>query len=183
MNRNTVLAGLAGLALAGFVVAEEDVQTRFDIQVKTDDGTEPVVIAFSSDDVDFDIMDLQVGENRSFIDDQGRTVFVTKQEDGLKLEVDGSAVEIPQFAGEHGLAIAHAGQHSDIDFEVKRDVRIEMLGDGGVTILSGKEIDEVTRQSIESILQSGGHEKVNFILAGEPGQHRIHKIIRKTESL
>ncbi len=180
MNRKTVFAGLAGLTLAGMAFADDEIQSRFDIVVKTDDGTDPTVIAFSSDDVDFDIMDMQVGENRSFVDDEGRTIFITKQEDGLKLEVDGKTVEIPQI-GQHELAFVH-GPH-DIDVDIQRDVQIETLGDGGVTIISGEEIGEATRQAIESILRSDGHENVNFIEAGEPGQHRIHKVIRKTESL
>ena len=145
--RLTLGLGLLALALPG--LADDGAETRYDVKIVTVDGDETVNVAFSSDDMGFDIAEMQVGENRSFTDDQGRNILVTREDSGFRLDVDGKTVEIPEIGGIHGMA--------DIDVDV--------------------DIDDATRQSIESVLRSAGYDdEVNFV--EESSAKKIEKVIR-----
>ncbi len=167
--RLTLGLGLLALALPG--LADDGAETRYDVKIVTVDGDETVNVAFSSDDMGFDIAEMQVGENRSFTDDQGRNILVTREDSGFRLDVDGKTVEIPEIGGIHGMA------DIDDDVDMDRQDRVERIGPEGITILSDRTIDDATRQSIESVLRSAGYDDaVNFV--EESSAKKIEKVIR-----
>lgn len=141
----------ATLLLCIPALAQESIEKH--IKIAIDDGSGPVEI-----DVDgagaFDPSDLQVGESRSIVDQDGRTVLFTRTADGLEVTIDGETIDLPAMHG------AHAAQHGG-----NMDVRVmRMHGSGGpggdaITILSGKPLDESVKETIRSALVSAGETR------------------------
>jgi len=173
--------GMVSLALAG-----EESKTKIAIEVIGDGGDGDVHIAFNSDDSDFNLHEMQEGENRSIVDESGRTILVTRKADGFTFEVDGKTIEMPLFDGEHHGAVFIGGEHAET-------VDVQVIGDAtwvsdddmpGTMIMSAKPIDEATQQAIESLLQSAGHgDKVHFVDHDGPhaGPHQVKVIKKKVE--
>lgn len=173
-----VTLGLAAAALAG-----EDVKTKMTIAVVDDDGDGEVRFELNSDDLGFDLHDMQEGENRSIVDESGRTILITREADGFSFNVDGKTIKMPLFNGRHhGSVWIDGDDFGDFDVRVIRDAHFETAGVmDGVTIISGKPIDEATQQAIKSLLESSGHsDRVNFIDRDRVhgGAHKI-KVIEK----
>ncbi|MEM9333614.1 MAG: hypothetical protein AAGA33_02085 [Pseudomonadota bacterium] len=174
-RRLTLAMGLLAFAIPA--LANDDIKTEFDVKIVAIDGDDPVNIAFSSDSIDFDPMNLQIGENRSFTDDQGRNILVSRDETGFQFNIDGKTIELPAF--DEVIDVA------DIDINVDTDSRVvvERIGGGdGITILSSEAIDDATRQSIEAILQSAGYDDaVHFV--DDATMKKVHKVIRVEKAL
>lgn len=150
---------IAALGLVGVAIAGDDAKTRIAIKASVDGSDENVHFAFSSGDAGIDLHDMQVGENRSIVDESGKTVLVTRTEEGFSFDIDGKTIEMPAFDGDH------------MD---------------GVMIMSGKPVDDATQQAIRSLLEAAGHgSDVSFIdhesHHGDGPQHV--KVIRKTVEL
>ena len=60
------------LLLSGFAVAGETEHVRMKFEINDEDGN---VVSIDSDTMDFDMTEMQVGENRSFVDDAGRNAI------------------------------------------------------------------------------------------------------------
>ena len=140
---------------------------------------------FRSDD--FDLNEMQEGEIRSVVDDAGRSVLITREADGMKIEVDGKTIHMPLFGGgfEH-----HAGAMAG-NFDLQMFAHEGLAPAGGaddITIISGKPLDGSTQESIKSVLLSAGHDgDVRFVdksvsfggaLGNPHGDHHI-KFVRK----
>lgn len=146
------------LVLASSVAVAGDAR-KMDIKVIVDDTND--VYEFSSDDLQFDMFSMQVGENRAFVDQQGRNGLITRSESGFTLEVAGKTIDLPTPSAMHDM-------HNLVDLaDVDVDVMHEMafVGEqGGNVVVTEKAVDEATRQSIESLLESAGHKGgVEFI--------------------
>lgn len=128
-----------------------------------DDGETRIVL--DSDDLGFNLHDLQLGENRSIVDKEGRTILITRTEEGFTFDVDGKTISMPAFDSLDGEQVwINKGDHSsDLD---------------GVMIFSGEEIDAATQQIIRSALESTGHSNVRFVGGDEGGQRHV-RIIKK----
>lgn len=167
---------------------------KMKVEVITDDGTEPTYLVLDSDDLGFNLQDMQVGENQSIVDKEGRPVLISRNEKGFVFDIDGKQVEVPAFDGPHDgnhvvkkLAFA---PDVDVDVQVIGDdlerhvvvARHAMMQEEGVMIMSGKEIDDATQQIIRDALQATGHENVTFAdgFAGE--SHQV-KVIKKVVEL
>ncbi len=131
--------------------------------IAIDDGTEDGQVFINVDDAQdaIDIDKLQVGESRSIVDEQGRSILLTKTETGLDLNVDGRVIALPSY--DDGQAdLEAAAVHPDSDVKIERRIRIERTIDGGdldddtVTIISNGVIDDATKEQIRSILSSSG---------------------------
>ena len=115
------------------------------------------------------------------LDDSGRSILITREADGYKIDVDGKTIDLPLFDGKHG-AMWFDGDH-DVNFDVSmvhdRAMMMDHDGMNGVTIISSNEIDTVTQETIKSLLMSTGHEgDVKFIGDGSGGLHKAF-VIRK----
>jgi len=177
----TLLATLlfAAIAYAG----DKDHQTM-EIMVVSDDGGGETHLTLDSDDLDLNLHDMQVGENRSIVDKEGRSILVTRVEDGYSFDVDGKTIDMPLF-GAHGEAMSWTvdGEHDgNVDVRVMHGgmhppmPHKGMMAEEGVMIISGKEIDAATQQIIRTALEAAGHENVHFAGGKDGGPHQLHMI-------
>ena len=114
-----------------------------------DDGNG--AIEFSSDDLDFDLFDMQIGENRSIIDKNGQSLLISRTEQGFELETDGETIRIP----DPGRVHATGAYGSDVDVMHKK-VMIKDAGEADAIIVTRKAIDAETQTQIRSLLESAG---------------------------
>ena len=185
----------AAFVFAAVSLAEEEKRTE--IRIAVDDGADGphAVYSWSGADMGVDMHEMQEGETRSFVDDAGRSVLITREADGMKLEVDGKTMHLPLFYGEFehvamasptSAAFVEAGE---FDVQVMGDVsRISAHGPSGVTIITDEPLDASTRESIKAVLLSVGRDdevrfvdkskSVHGVVLRSGGEHEV-KIVRK----
>ncbi len=183
-NLKTIASTVAVLCFAAASFASEEVKTKMHIELIDDNNDGAFRIELDSDELGFNLHDMQVGENRSVIDKSGRSILVTREENGFVFNVDGETIEMPVLDGGHHGAVWVGAEHDpDVNVHVMKDVNFAMAeGDPGIMIMSGKPIDEATQQAIKSLLESTGHgSEVNFINHEQhqgDGEHKV-KVIRR----
>lgn len=167
----------ATLLFATAAIAGEDHHAKVEIKVISDDGDGNTHLVLDSDEMDFNLHDMQVGENQSVIDKEGRAVLITRTEDGFAFEVDGKTIDMPDITAPDANA-------TDVDVHVIRNhigkppAPHAMTDMDGVMIISGKEIDDATQQVIRIALESAGHESVHFAGGHGGGPHQV-KVVSK----
>ncbi len=167
MKANTLTIIITSVLMAAATLAGEESEIKIEIAV--DDGeSAPTVIRLDSNDMGFKLHELQEGESRSVVDSTGQLVLVTRMADGFVFDVDGKKIEVPGMYDDH---MAHmsvdADWHRDIDVRVIK--RIAVKGDANpddVTIISGKALDDSTKEAIRSVLISAGHAGKTMFLDG-----------------
>ena len=176
------LAALAMLMAFGAATAQ-DVEKKMEIKViiAGHGGDEASEMHWSSNDMDFDLQDLAVGESRTIESESGKNVTVTRAEEGFSFDLDGKTVMMPDM-GEHGTHMAFVGDgeiHEAIDIDVISDVHVMRAHHPeGVTIVSGKPLSDSVKDSIRSVLISdGNNEEVTFIDGSEDGKRVMVKKI------
>lgn len=151
----------------------EDQHSKIEIKVVSDDNHGNTRLVLDSDEMNFDLHDMQVGENQSVVDKEGRPVLITRNEDGFEFQVDGKTIDMPDFT-----------QESDVDVHVMRrhvgnaPAPHAMTGMEGVMIISGAEIDDATQQIIRTALESAGHDSVHFADGHGGAPHQV-KVVSK----
>ena len=175
-----VALGLATIAFAGE-------QTKMKIVVVEDDGDGAIRIELDSDDIGFNLEELQEGESRSIVDKSGQSILVTRKADGFTFDVDGKTIDMPMLGGDHD-SMVWVGEDGGADVDLHIMKNATFFGEdhmGSTMIMSAKPIDEATQQIIKSALESSGHDSdVNFVThgthhaAGHDGAHQV-KVIRK----
>jgi hypothetical protein len=186
MKMRNVFLAAASLILAAAGIFAEEAKTKMAIAVVDADSHGEVRIELDSDDVGFNLHDMQEGENRSIVDESGRTILITREADGIRFDVEGKTVNVPLFDGKHHGAIwVVDGDMSDLDVHVMEDTTIETAhAMDDVMIVSEKPIDDATRQAIKSMLESAGYgSEIRFIDADDAhgGVHGIKVIEKKVE--
>ena len=118
------------IAIGAFGVALAQEEARVKIVVATDDGNgEGVHMQFDSDDVGFDLHEMQEGENQAFVDELGRTILVTRTADGYTFDVEGKTIKMPLIEEGHKHMLHLSGDHDkDVEVHVEHDV-LEVDGD------------------------------------------------------
>jgi len=178
------LAALAILMTFGAAVGQE-VEKKMEIKIMVDDDASDAAtkVHWASNVMDFDLQDLAVGESRTVDDESGQTVIITREEEGFSFNVDGKTVMMPDM-GAHGAHMAIMGDGAmhesiDVDVDVTSDVHVMRAHHpDGVTIVSGKPLDDSVKDSIRSVLISAGNnEEVTFIDGSEGGRHVMVKKI------
>ena len=154
MNTGKLIWAAMALALTSAVLAGDDGKHERIIKVVKTGGDSDIHIELDSDDMGFNLDDLQVGESRSVVDDDGRSILVTRSDDGFSFTVDGKTIDLPALHGEH---------ESDVWVEKGTDVDVHVIGKkafidegsiDGPVIITGTALDEATRQAIEAALQT-----------------------------
>jgi len=139
----------------------------------------------NSDDIGFDLDDLQIGETRSIVDEQGRSVLITRGESGFSFNIDGKIIELPDFAAIEGEDFHWVtdGTDADVNVQVVRKHGNARIADTGSTVIVSPEpIDQATRTSIQSVLESAGYDSdVEFI--DHEGSHDRQVFIKKVEKV
>lgn len=173
MTFKKFIALMCACLFAAVAIAGEQNHHKVAIAVVDGDGTDSTRIELDHDDLGFELHDLQVGENRSVVDKDGRSILITRVEEGFTFDVDGKTISMPAFDN-------HGGHHlSDVDVRVMHDgMSAESMDMEGVMIISGKAIDDATQQLIRSTLESAGHNDVNFVGGDEDG-HREVRVVKK----
>ena len=176
------------LGVAGGVFAGEEKKHVMAIEVAGDDTSEDVKFKLDSDDLGFDLDEMQVGETRSVVDESGRSVLITRNETGFSFNVDGKTIEMPHFADFDGEDIDWVSAHGDADVNlhvVRRHGAGTLSDIDGTVVISPKPIDAATQASIQSILEAGGYgSEVEFIDhdSDTDGQVFIKKIEKVVET-
>ena len=190
---NTLKLAAAAVVLAPVALLADDIATPVEEHVET-------TVIFAGDA--HDAMnwtsagpgaDLAIGESRVIENESGRTVTLTRTEEGMHVDVDGNTVVVPDV-GAHTSHIELV-QAGDIDVQVDNGgmpdtIAISMAGThairaeppSGVTIMSSEPLDSSVRESIKSVLISAGiDEEVRFIDSSEIA-NRVH-VIKQGETL
>ena len=179
------LAGVMLVGLAGSALAGDEPKRVMAIEVVGDDTTSASSFFFNSEDLGFDIDQMQVGETRSVIDESGKSVLITRKEDGFSFNIDGEEIELPNFAGDDHDTMHWISEDGDdgVNVHVMRNVEaMPMRSSSGTVILSSDPIDDATQQAIQSLLESAGHSgDVQFI--DHDGEHEEKVMIKKVEKV
>lgn len=185
MKTGKILPLALALGLAATAFAGEETQMK--IAVVKDDGDGDVRIELDSDDIGFNLHELQVGESRSVVDKSGQSILITRTTEGFSFDVDGETIDMPMLDGDHDkLVWVDEDVETDVDFHVMR--KAKFIGEdhmGSTMIMSAEPIDETTQQAIRSTLESAGHEgEVHFVThemhhkGGPGGRHKV-KVVKK----
>jgi len=182
MNVKQIATLLATVLFAAVAYAGEKGHRGVEVVVISDDSDGETRLMLDSDDLGFNLHDMQVGENRSIVDKDGRSILITRGEDSYSFDVDGKTIEMPLFDSNENMALwaPDADHTSTVDVRVMHDGTAPnvMIHDEGVMIFSGKEIDEATQKIIRTALESAGHESVHFAGGEEGGPHQV-RVIKK----
>ena len=157
MKLNTLTIMITSVLMAAAALAGEEVEMK--IEIALDDGeSAPTVIRLDSDDMDFKLHELQEGESRSVVDGTGQLVLVTRMADGFVFDVGGKKIEVPGIHDDH-MAYVTVDADGDRDIDVRVIKRIQVKGDANpddVTIISGKALDDSTKEAIRSVRYLSG---------------------------
>ncbi len=179
MNFKKIAVLIAACLFAATAFAGEKIHHKVEVVVVGDGHDGETRIVLNSDDLGFDLHDMQVGENQSIVDKDGRAILVTRTEEGFTFDVDGKTIKMPLFEG-HGNSSVWFGDGdymADIDVHVMHDrMSANSMHMEGVIIFSGKEIDAATQQVIRSALESAGHSEVSFAGGDENALHHVRVI-------
>lgn len=179
------LMALPLLCAAAFAGQEVEHKTAIKVIVADDETSEPTTFEWTSDGEDARLDDMQVGETRTVTDDSGRTVLVTREEDGYNFDVDGRSVKMPDFGahGTHMMVMSADGGDFEYDMEVDGEHHVVMKrlhAPEGVTIISDEPLDASVQESIRSVLQSAGRDdEITFIDGSADGEEREMRVIKK----
>ena len=145
MNVAKTVISLVAVGLFSAAVAQDEARVK--IEVRTDDGDgENVHIALDGDDLGVNLHDMQEGENQAIVDEQGRTILITREADGFRFDVDGKSVRMPLLHGDvEDMVIIHSSHGENVDVHVEHEV-IEVDGDhdGEHTVKIVKKVEVVT---------------------------------------
>ena len=89
MNTRNALFGALLVGLTGSAMAGDEVKMNMAIEVVGEDGMNGQYFKLNSDDLGFDLDEMQVGESRSIVDESGQSILVTRGEEGFSLNIDG----------------------------------------------------------------------------------------------
>jgi len=170
---------------------EEEHEIKMQVIVSGDGSESENVINWTSNDPNIDFQNMQVGESQAIVDESGRSVLVTKEADGLRFDVDGESVVIPDMGDMHGSTMTMVSADGMVDID--HDIDVQLIGGGhamaspvteGVMIITKEPLDATTQESIRSLLQSvGNNDEVTFIDGNNGPGGRHVKVIRKTVEL
>jgi len=128
MSFSKIVISIGVMGLFGVALAQEEARVK--IEVITDDGnSDGVHVAIDSDDLGFNLQDMQEGENQAIVDEQGRTILVTREADGFTFDVEGKSIKMPMISADHEEMIAMHGEHAEnVEVHVVHDV-VEIDGE------------------------------------------------------
>lgn len=170
-----------GFLIASAAIAGEE--HRIEIAINGDDNGLSE-FRFDSRDAGIDLYELEVGETRTYTDDDGNDVNVTRNKDSFEFEVAGDEIIVADLMhDEHDLRLLHLA-HEGEELAIEKHHKVHMVEtdvDAGVTIISGDEIDVDTRARIEQVLKEADKDgEIVFVdssdLSGDEGADRKHEV-------
>lgn len=172
-----------GFLIASAAIASEEHRAEVRIAVEGhDNGVSE--FRFDSGDAGVDLYELDVGESKSYTDNDGNEVTVTRNKNGFEFEVAGDTFVVADVMhDEHGLNTLYVA-HEDENLVVEKRHKVHVVEtdhDVGVTVISGDRIDAETRVRIEQVLKEAGKDgETVFIdgseLSGDERAERKHEV-------
>ena len=168
-----------------FSAASADVEEKrvMKIVVAGDSSGDSTAFHWSSDDSDFDMQGMQLGETHSIVDESGSSVLITREAEGFKFDIDGETIIVPDFDidGAHMAFVGGPDFSTDVDVEILGAYSMMSSRDSsGVTIISGEALDAITQESIKAVLQSAGRDdEVIFIDGSSTADGRHVRVVKK----
>jgi hypothetical protein len=185
MNSMKTLKVLAWAVTLIFSTATADVEERrvMKIVVASDSSGDSTAFHWSSNDSDFDMQGMQLGETHSIVDESGRSVLITREAEGFKFDVDGETVVVPDFDFDapHMAFVGGSDFSTGVDVEILGGYSMMSNHDSsGVTIISGEALDASIQESIKAVLQSAGRDDEVIFIDGSGAADGKHvRVIRK----
>jgi hypothetical protein len=196
MTAKSLVVSFFAFMLGAAALAGEGHRTQIEVAID-DDQSGQKHFRFDSQEAEFNLHDMQIGESRSITSQSGQTAFILRTEDGFEFEVDGKKINMGDFGDVHGIAMGH-GDHTadalvnfDENIHMARKIKVVHFdgddADNGVTVISDNSLDETTQQQIRDVLSSSGHSgEVTFIDANSAnGDHasmeRVHIIKQEVD--
>ena len=122
MAISKVVTSLVAVGMFGAAIAQEEARVKIEVMTDHGDG-DAVHMAIDSEDLGFNLHDMQEGENQAIVDDQGRTILVTREANGFTFEVEGKTIKMPMISADHENMIALHGEHDEnVEVHVVHDV-------------------------------------------------------------
>ncbi|MGI9271545.1 MAG: hypothetical protein ACR2QT_07215 [Woeseiaceae bacterium] len=165
MKFRNILLGIVAMGLASSAFAGEDKKVKMKIAVVGDDGAGAQQFKIDSDDIGFDLQDMQIGESRSIVDETGQPILITRTDDGYSFNINGETIDLPDFQDEAGHGMVWVGDGADIDVQVMHDAEVTTMHEMDSTmIITGEPIDATTQQAVRDLLGAAGYDsEVKFI--------------------
>lgn len=183
MNTLKLVVFATGLMIGAAALADVEEKREMKIVIQDASFDDSASFHWVSDESGFDMENMQVGETHSIVDESGRSVLITRAEEGFQFDIDGKTIVVPDM-GAHGMHTAFVDGS-----DVAADVDIEIIGNhqmmsghdaSGVTVISGEPLDASTKESIKSVLVSAGRDDdVTFIDGSGGSEGRHMRIIKK----
>lgn len=158
-----LIALLVAAAVATLAFAGEPEKREHHVKLVINAGDEPI---------DIEAEDLAVGESREFQTDSGKTVVLTRTEDGLEVTIDGKKLDLPGHGGAHAFFHGREGDH--------RFLWVDGEGHGGEGHGEGHHVVRIHRHggsSAERLLKSGVLDGLDA-----PTRERILEELRKIDA-
>ena len=128
MNVSKVLTSVVAIGMFGVAVAQDEARVKIEVVTDHDDG-DGIHVQFDSEDAGFNLHDMQVGENQAIVDDEGRTILVTREADGFTFDVEGKSIKMPMIGSDHEQMMKLHGDHEEgFEVHVVHNV-LETVGD------------------------------------------------------
>jgi len=153
-----ILIGLAALAIAASTafaaaaLAEEERVERVKVNLVLDDEGASDRIAID------DLAEMEIGETRTYTSDSGKTVLVTRDEEGWELDIDGKKIRV----GDHSAGDGDVFVHRMKKFELGEDGQVKSM-----VFLSGDDAEKGDVHIVREIGPGGAH-------AFAFGPHGVH---------
>ena len=191
MKTLNLLVLAASLIFATAALAQDEEQMEMQIYVAGATGGESETIHWiGSGQAGLDMQTMQIGESQSFVDESGRAILVTREQEGFRFDIDGETIVLPDFGDRPQYMTLADGSDVTADFDVEivgehhamSTVAMPAFGPGGVTIISGEPLDASIQESIKSVLMSAGRDdEVTFISHGDGGDGQVQVIRKRVE--
>ena len=191
MKTLKLLVLAVSLIFATAALAQDDERMEMKIVVAGATADESATIHWiGSGAAGIDMQAMQVGESQSFVDESGRAILVTREQEGFRFDVDGKTIVLPDFGDRPEYITLADGSNVTADFDVEivgnhramSMMATPAFGPGGVTIISGEPLDASIKESIKAVLISAGRDdEVTFISHGDGGEGQVQMIRKRVE--
>lgn len=186
MNHRKSLVLMAVLGLASTALAGEVKHRSLSIAVVDDETRAEARVELDEESLGFELEDMQVGENRAVIDNNGQNVLITREDDGYRFDVGGKTIRAPLYhstADDEFDIVVNGAPHAA---HAPPPPPLPPIAPGrtGTTIISAEPIDDDTQRAIEDLLKAAGHDPdVRFVSRADAGgiEHEV-RIVRKQVS-
>jgi hypothetical protein len=145
MKTKALIIIFFALMLSAAAMASEK-QRHMQIHVDAQEGhdTEIQSFRFDSDDAGFDLGELQLGESRAYVDEDGNNLFVVRTEDGFDFDINGRKISLPDLSSDD-MTYIHGGDDAHGEKQIVRKMKMIKIDsdDFGIDFTDDMEIHEL----------------------------------------